>query len=183
MTTAKRPKVDERELRAMLARKARALSNAIVSKHCRHFFALQAQSYQWLYSQVEALAALKRKRSPEYREFCQWLLMQFAESGLGHLADIPQDTLPTLEKLCDILIAVMSGKTSPQMSGPEFVNLSKRLFVPKKKSGPHPLSKYDRAFVRRTNGEKLSDIIKDLEPEAMFATPMQLHRSIPPPSV
>lgn len=70
----------------------------------------------------------------------------------------------------------MSGKKQPLngsgFTGPEFAKLAKYLFVPPKRPGPRPVSKYDEAFIRRTKGERLSKIMKDLEPDAYTADPL-----------
>lgn len=97
--------------------------------------------------------------------------MHFAEAEVGHLTELPADALPSIEKLFDAVIATQSGKTPPEFTGPEIARLAKQLFVPPKKPGPRPLSRYDEAFVRRMKGERLSAIIKSLEPEAYARNP------------
>ncbi len=59
-------KVTEEQLRALLARKAREISKAVVSDHCRLLLATQARWHHWLYNVVEALAASKKKRGLQY---------------------------------------------------------------------------------------------------------------------
>jgi hypothetical protein len=170
----KSAKVNEKQLRAMLARKARELGKFILSKRCRDLFAEQANRYAWLYDCCKAEADFKRKRkrvSPGYAAFCQTLLATFAEKDLGPLRDLPQDKLATLEKLWDALIAGLAGRKPPELTGSDLASLTKYLLVPKKKPGPQFLSKYDTAFVRRAKGEKLSDIIKDLEPDEYVRDP------------
>lgn len=174
MGEPKKPKIGEPELRAMLARKARDLARVMITKHCRQMFLQQAQNHWWWYNQTEALAALKRKRDPRYLELSKSFLVRLAGSDIGHLAELPPDALQSLEKLFDGLIAFMSGKkVQPDFNftGPEFARLTKHLFVPPKRPGPRPVSKYDQAFIRRTKGERLSKIMKDLEPEAYAADP------------
>jgi len=155
----------------MLRRKATEFSKVAVSKRFRQLVWQQAQNNLWLYNQLEGLATLKRKRDPRYVKYCERLLVGLAEANVGHLPELPPDALLGLEKLIDVIVAVMSGRKPPDFTGPEFATMTKRLFVPPKKPGPHPVSKYDEAFIRRTKGERLSRIIKDLEPETYAKDP------------
>lgn len=166
MTEPKKPKLSEAELRRMLSRKAKLFLKAIVTKRCRQLLLEHAQLYHSVYLRAEALAELKRKRRPQYRQVSEQFLSQFIGADIGHLNELPPDTLLGLEKLFDSLLAVISGKPPEQFTGLEFVTLTKRLFVPPKIPGPRPLSKYNEAFARRMKNERLSTIIKDLEPEA-----------------
>ena len=138
----------------MLNRKAKALSKAIISKRCRQLFLQQAQLYGWVYNQLEGLAALNKKRDPKYLQHCEAFLARMAEAEVGHLPDLPPDALRSLEKLFDGLLAVMAGKQPPEFTGSEFATLTKQLFVPPKKPGPHPESKIRHGLRQTDEGPK-----------------------------
>ena len=94
MMEPKKPKLSEAELRNMLSRKAKLILKTIVTKRCRQLFLEQAQSYYTVYLRAEALAELKRKRRPQYRQLSGQFLSQFSGADIGHLNELPPDTLP-----------------------------------------------------------------------------------------
>ena len=132
-----RPKNDNPKLRALLAKKARELAGALVSKRFRDTLAAQINSMIRVLQFCEAGAVSKKKRTKHFDHFCQWLLAKSAEDDLGPLRDLPENRFSTLEKLFDAQIATMLGRKVPEISGEEFAALTKDLFVPKKKRGPH----------------------------------------------
>jgi hypothetical protein len=123
---------------------------------------------QWLQRE-----ARRRKPSKPYLRFCRGLVLEAAKP-LGPLARLTPNQLATLDQVMHGVLQSMGGRNPipGSLDGKAFVSLQKVFFVPPRKRGPKNRRKYDEAFSRHLNGEEVSSIARELEPEAYERDPV-----------
>jgi hypothetical protein len=163
----------EARIRVILEKHLRKFSEVLLTQKC--IDNLDEMINGWDdFVDLLAIEAERKERSPAYLEFCRNMLTGAAQGQLGSLGLLPPERLATLDAMLGSVVASYSGE-SPDPIGPEaLAAFQNSMLMPPKQRGAKQRSYLDQAYERRKAGEKLTDIAKDLEPEAFKQAPEEV---------